>query len=207
MYKTEYHLHTAENLDLFADLLLDLCETCRPTINVMDAVVGMEGAGPSNGTPRHIGLVAASKSYTALDYVAATIVGFAPLNVPTIKRAHERNIGPKDLREITVFGEQVAPLIMSDFEKTITAPGSLVPYKVMNRLRRFIGLRPRIDPERCRNCGQCAEACPPEAMSFLKTHGPRIDYDRCIRCYCCQEMCPEGAITVSTPLMRRLLRR
>jgi formate hydrogenlyase subunit 6/NADH:ubiquinone oxidoreductase subunit I len=36
---------------------------------------------------------------------------------------------------------------------------------------------------------------------------PDIDYSTCIRCYCCQELCPEGAITVSVPLLRRLLKR
>ncbi|MGZ4904156.1 MAG: DUF362 domain-containing protein [Halobacteriota archaeon] len=207
MYKTEYHLHTAEDLDLFADLLLDVCETCRPAINVMDAIVGMEGAGPSNGTPRQIGLVAASKSSTALDYVAAKIVGFDPMNVPTIKRAYERNTGPKELHEITVFGEDVESLILRDFEKTVTAPLSRVPSSVINYAKRVIGIKPRVDTERCRKCGQCAEACPPQAISFLRSKAPRIDYDRCIRCYCCQEVCPEGAVALSTPLIRRLLRR
>lgn len=207
MYKTEYHLHTADDLDLFADLLLDVCETCRPAINIMDAIVGMEGAGPSNGNPRHIGLIAASKSYTALDYVATKIIGFDPMSVPTVKRAHERNIGPKELHEISVFGEKVAPLIIRGFEKPATAPLSGVPPTIINYVKRLIGVKPRIDTESCRKCGQCAEACPPEAISFLRKNAPRIDYDRCIRCYCCQEVCPEGAVTLSTPLIRKLLRR
>ncbi|MGZ4912384.1 MAG: DUF362 domain-containing protein [Halobacteriota archaeon] len=207
MYKTEYHLHTAEDPYLFADFLLDLCETCRPAISIMDAIVGMEGSGPSNGSPRQIGLVAASKSSTALDYVAAKIVGFDPMNVPTIKRAYERNLGPKSLDEITVHGEKVDPLILHDFKKTVTTPFARVPPTILNKTKWLIGIRPRIDVERCRKCGQCAEACPPQAISFLKNHGPRVDYDRCIRCYCCQEMCPEGAVALSTPLIRRLIKR
>ncbi len=92
--KAEYHLHTARDLNLFADLLLDLHEARKPDLNIMDAVMGMEGNGPSNGTPRKIGLIMASKSSTAIDYVAVTIAGFEPMKVPTVERAFARGIGP-----------------------------------------------------------------------------------------------------------------
>jgi uncharacterized protein (DUF362 family) len=78
LFKTEYHLHTANDINLFADLLLDIYETYPPALTLMDAIVGMEGAGPSNGKPRKIGLILSSKSCTALDYVAVTIAGFDP---------------------------------------------------------------------------------------------------------------------------------
>jgi uncharacterized protein (DUF362 family) len=87
LFKTEYHLHTANDINLFADLLLDIHETYPPALTLMDAIVGMEGAGPSNGKPRKIGLVMASKSCTALDYVAVTIAGFDPMTVPTVRLA------------------------------------------------------------------------------------------------------------------------
>jgi len=63
--KTEYHLHTARDVNLFADLLLDIHEARKPDLTIMDAVVGMEGAGPQHGSPRKIGLVLTSKSCTA----------------------------------------------------------------------------------------------------------------------------------------------
>ena len=49
--KSEYHyrLRTREWL---AELQLDLAVCLPPALNIMDAVVGMEGEGPSGGTPR-----------------------------------------------------------------------------------------------------------------------------------------------------------
>ena len=207
MFKTEFHLHTARDINLFADLLLDLHETCPPALTIMDAIVGMEGDGPSNGNPRKIGLVLASKSCTALDYVAVTIAGFDPMSVPTVKMAQERGIGPARLEDIELFGEQVEPLIMRDFEKPSTAP-TRVPQFLLNSFKRVFAVKPVVNASKCIRCAECFRDCPPKAITFTKGAGPKIDYGKCIRCYCCQELCPEGAITVSsTPMMRRLIKR
>jgi len=207
LFKTEYHLHTANDINLFADLLLDIHETYPPALTLMDAIVGMEGAGPSNGKPRKIGLVLSSKSCTALDYVAATIAGFDPMSVPTVRLAQERGVGPARLEDVRIYGERVQPLVVEDFEKTLTALLSRAPPFLINTLKRFIAAKPVIDVSNCKHCGECFRACPPNAIAFKKARVPDIDYSTCIRCYCCQELCPEGAITVSVPLLRRLLKR
>ena len=173
----------------------------------MDAIVGMEGAGPSNGKPRKIGLVLSSKSCTALDYVAVTIAGFDPMSVPTVRLAQERRVGPARLEDVRIYGERVQPLVVEDFEKTLTASLSRAPPFLINILKRFIAAKPVIDVSNCKHCGECLRACPPNAIAFKKARVPDIDYSTCIRCYCCQELCPEGAITVSVPLLRRLLKR
>lgn len=121
LFKTEYHLHTANDISLFADLLLDIHETYPPALTLMDAIVGMEGAGPSNGKPRKIGLILSSKSCTALDYVAVTIAGFDPITVPTVRLAQERGVDPARLEDVRICGERVQPLVMENFEKTLTA--------------------------------------------------------------------------------------
>jgi uncharacterized protein (DUF362 family)/NAD-dependent dihydropyrimidine dehydrogenase PreA subunit len=207
LFKTDYHLHTANDINLFADLLLDIHETYPPALTLMDAVVGMEGAGPSNGKPRKIGLVLSSKSCTALDYVAVTIAGFNPMTVPTVRLAQERGVGPARLEDVRICGERVQPLVIENFEKTLTASLSRAPPFLINTLKRFIAAKPVIGVSNCKRCGECYRACPPNAIVLKKARIPDIDYSKCIRCYCCQELCPEGAITVSAPLIRRLLRR
>jgi uncharacterized protein (DUF362 family)/NAD-dependent dihydropyrimidine dehydrogenase PreA subunit len=208
MTKMEYHLHTARDVGLFAEFLLDLHEAYRPSLSIMDAIVGMEGNGPRNGDPRKIGLILSSKSCTALDYVASAIAGFDPLSVPTVKRAYERNIGPKSLNEITVFGEKVEPLVLKDFKKPTTSGvsfrGSAFLAKSMKNLMAY---KPRINASKCKKCGECAKDCPPRAIKFTKGSVPSIDHNRCIRCYCCQELCPSNAVYVTTPLLRRIIRR
>jgi ferredoxin len=173
----------------------------------MDAVVGMEGAGPQHGSPRHIGLILASKSCTALDVVATAIAGFEPMKVPTVKKAYERGIGPSALKEVTIFGEPVEPHIMKDFKKPSTMSMDRIPPFLLNGFRRFVSGRPRINSSKCVKCGICARDCPPKAIKFSKGAVPVIDHGKCIRCYCCQELCPEGAVYVARPLVRRLLNR
>lgn len=68
-----------------------------------------------------------------------------------------------------------------------------------------------IDPQKCKECGQCAAACPYNAISDTlrpcvrscpvnaigkdKYQRSVIDYDRCISCGACMKACPFGAIT------------
>jgi uncharacterized protein (DUF362 family)/NAD-dependent dihydropyrimidine dehydrogenase PreA subunit len=204
--KTEYHLHTGRDVSLFAEMLLDVYEARPPDLYIMDAVVGMEGNGPSGGTPRNIGLIMASRSATAMDFVATTIIGMYPLSVPTVKKAFERGNGPGKLDEIKAHGESVASVTIKDFKKARTMDTSRMPPALMSILIRLGGSRPQIDKRKCKKCGICAEDCPPKAMTFIAGSVPKIDYGKCIRCYCCQELCPQNAVSVRTPLLRRLFK-
>jgi len=46
-YKSEYHLRFDDTRD-FADLLIDIYSFSKPVLTVMDAVIGMEGYGPTS---------------------------------------------------------------------------------------------------------------------------------------------------------------
>jgi formate hydrogenlyase subunit 6/NADH:ubiquinone oxidoreductase subunit I len=79
-------------------------------------------------------------------------------------------------------------------------------------IKNRITQRPVIDKVKCTHCGTCVRMCPvePKAVDWVKgdkTKPPKHNYDRCIRCYCCQETCPEGAISVVTPWIARLMGR
>jgi uncharacterized protein (DUF362 family)/Pyruvate/2-oxoacid:ferredoxin oxidoreductase delta subunit len=203
--KAEYHLHTGTDAETFSDLLLDLHSALPPTLAVMDAVLGMEGQGPSNGNPREIGLVLASDSCPALDLVACSIVGLDPAAIPTVRKAGERGIGPKDLAEVDVLGERIDDVRVPDFEKPGTMRIARLPPFVLHAAQSLLAARPEIYPGRCIMCGKCAEGCPPGAIRWAKGQVPSIRYRHCIRCYCCQELCPQGAIEVAYPWFRRVM--
>jgi Pyruvate/2-oxoacid:ferredoxin oxidoreductase delta subunit len=172
----------------------------------MDAVVGMEGDGPSNGTPRKIGLIMASKSSTALDFVACSVVSFDPMKVPTVKKAVDRQTGPRTIEEITIYGEDLEQVRIKDFKKPKTYQLSRVPPILMRTAKRVFAVKPVIMTVKCKKCGVCVKHCPPKAMSFKKGSVPAINYNQCIRCFCCQELCPEGAVDVSKPLLRKIFK-
>jgi uncharacterized protein (DUF362 family)/NAD-dependent dihydropyrimidine dehydrogenase PreA subunit len=205
--KAEYHLHTGTDAETFSDLLLDLHSALPPTLAVMDAVVGMEGQGPSNGTPREIGLVLASESCPALDYVACSVVGFDPASIPTVRKAGERGIGPKDPGDVEVLGEALEDVRISNFERPGTMLVARLPPALVSAVGYLVGARPEVRPGRCISCGKCAEGCPPGAIRWAKGQVPSIRYRHCIRCYCCQELCPQGAVEVAYPWIRRVMGR
>ncbi len=205
LLKAEYHLHTGTDAETFSELLLDLHGARPPDLAIMDAVVGMEGQGPSNGNPRDIGLILAGENCHALDLVACSIIGFDPMAVPTVRKAGERGIGPRDLGEVLVSGEPIGNVRVKDFAKPRTMMLARVPPSLVSAIGYIFGTRPSIRRGKCISCGKCAEGCPPKAIRFTKGEIPSIRYRHCIRCYCCQELCPQGAVEVAYPWIRRVM--
>lgn len=202
--KAEYHLHVGQDRERFAELLLDV-HACRPPeFAVMDAVVGMEGNGPTHGSPRHVGAILASRSCTALDYAAASLVGIDPGTIPACRLAGERGIGPSSPEEVAFVGNG-ADLVCAPFALPESQAFAGIPLPLVRVARRLFASRPVIDPASCVRCGRCAENCPPGAIAWTRGSLPAIDARACIGCFCCQELCPAGAVGVRRPLARRLV--
>lgn len=200
--KVEYHLHAGKNSDNFAELLLDLYEMLTPHLVIMDAVVAMEGAGPSHGTPRNMGLLIASASGTALDFLCTYLIGLKPLAVPTVRGAHQRGIGPGRLDEITVHGANPDAVRLLDFQQASTMRPMILSPFFSDLLSWFFAARPAIQADKCIKCGKCAQICPPKTITFQRGQVPRINYSPCLRCFCCQEVCPVGAVVVRGPRIK-----
>lgn len=123
MTKAEYHLRM-NRVEDFTEALVDICQYVKPVLSIMDGVVGMEGDGPSAGTPRKIGAILASNSPYALDVVCASLVGISPERVPTIQRAMERGLCSYSLDDIKLLGDSFDELYIDDLKLPVT--GKLV---------------------------------------------------------------------------------
>ena len=208
--KPEYHYRYPRAED-FADVLVDLCEYCRPSLCVCDAVVGMEGNGPTQGTPRHIGCIAAARSAHALDLACAALIGLRAQDVPTLAAAVRRGLCPAEASALQLAGEA----------RTLRVPG----FRTAPAQRRMhfhlagsgpagraldgivggvLTPRPVLRRSACVGCAACANICPAKAIT-MKNGRPVICRSRCIRCFCCQEFCPAGAMRVGRKLLPRLL--
>ena len=203
--KPEFHFKFPNHND-FADMLIDLNESFKPHLCICDAVTGMEGNGPTSGTPRDIGLIAASENPYKLDLVCANIIGLEKDNVPTLKRAFERGLAPSDAGQVVTEGD-INDFIIGDFEliprKSITfndAGGSIMA----GIIRKCMCSRPALLKHKCIGCGECFRICPAKAIE-MKNNLPVIDRSKCIYCFCCQEFCPKGAMQVKRPIIARLL--
>ena len=191
--KTRLH-RAARGPEHFAQAVVDVFQVRRPDLVILDAVVAMEGQGPSGGRPRPVGKVLASSSAVALDTVMAAMMGLEPRQVPMLRIAEERGLGPTDLGEIALEGPMEVvprfkiPAIGMGLGALFSRIGAtvLVPW-------------PEVKYDRCVQCGSCVQACPVEAVA-LGHRGPVIDYGRCIRCFCCHEMCRYEAMDLGRRL-------
>ena len=181
--------------DRFAEMLLDLVSYVKPALTVMDAVVGMEGNGPSGGDPRNVGLILAGVDTVAVDLVAASVVGIDPLKVLTIRAAVRRGNNTGRLADVEVLGESVENVKVPAFK--LPAKGmdmDSMPPLLRNLVVNQLVLRPWPDPKRCTRCGVCRQNCPVGAVTLDGGSPAKINQEKCIRCYCCHELCPETAI-------------
>lgn len=210
--KPEYHYRFPNHAD-FARMIVDLDCYFHAALNICDAVVGMEGNGPTMGSPRQIGALLASKNPHALDLVAASVIGLGKEDVPTLEAAFERGLIPEDVSKLSVYGSPEC-FAISDY-KNIPAHGSVEFGKHSDKffgkaVKLITGAalrsKPVVKKSECVGCRVCDNICPAKAIT-MKDGKPVIDREKCIRCFCCQEFCPKGAMKVKRTLIARLLTR
>jgi Pyruvate/2-oxoacid:ferredoxin oxidoreductase delta subunit len=171
----------------------------------MDAVVSMEGEGPANGRPIETGLILASRDPAALDWTAASIIGYKPSELPYLVDACSRGAWISGPGDIEIKGLSVEEARPARFELVpLRSGGQFVTDSLPASLRRLVRnasvARPFFDHSKCIRCGGCVNICPPKALEFAPDEKAasgkriRIDYEKCIRCYCCHEVCPADAI-------------
>ena len=208
--KPEYHFRYP-SYEAFADMLVDLDEYFKPVLSVCDAVVGMEGNGPTAGTPRAIGCIIASKDPHKLDVVAAHVIGLSSKSVPTIASAVARGLTPESVDEIDVYGDYKKYQI-SDYDNIAVRRSLQFKGTSDNIIKNIFGTiagsvlnsRPKLKGKLCIGCNKCGRICPAKAI-VIKNGKAEIDRSLCIRCFCCQEFCPVGAMKVHRTWLARLL--
>jgi uncharacterized protein (DUF362 family)/NAD-dependent dihydropyrimidine dehydrogenase PreA subunit len=188
----------------FARHVVDVYRLVRPGLHVMDAVVAMEGDGPSGGAPRRVGAILAGTDGVAVDAVATALMGYRDA-VPTVRIAAREGLGEGRLEAIDLVGEPLDAFDLSGFRLPRTAFLNLVPTFVVRALRPWIWTWPQMSKEwGCIGaaCGLCVRSCPVEAIS-MTADGPVVDRRACVECLCCHEVCPEQAVRVRLSWLAR----
>ena len=199
--KKRGHL-TAVKQEQFTELLLDLYLAVKPGLNIMDAIVGMEGKGPSSGRPKKTGLIIASNNALALDEVALKFIRALPN--PLIENAKSRAILP----DYKLVGKprKVSFKLPNSYIRFI----SYLPDAIVKPLSKLLAPLPIKKPvicyDKCTNCYTCVKVCPVKAISIEKKR-PVINYEKCISCLCCAEHCPYNAISIKQGLIVSLYNR
>jgi len=200
--KSMYHREAPLPMD-FSRLLLDIYTLAKPRLNIVDAVIGMDGNGPSSGDPKPIGMIMAGEDAVSVDSLAAHLMGMDPMKVPTNLLARRLGIGETDLNNIELLGDDFP--VIKDFRWPPTWAYSFVPSFLARHAAKLFWIRPAIDPSECINCGACVESCPTSAISSAEPT-PVFNYKLCINCLCCQEICPQHAVYRQRSLIAKMVR-
>lgn len=203
LYKTECH-SKAPRAEDFAKVVAKIHSIARPHLNILDAVVAMEGDGPSSGSLRDLGMVMASSDAVAMDSCIARLIGLEPLDIPVTREAQALGLGEADLSKIEISGDDIKTFNASGFRLPQTLPLKYVPRGIVNSIASLMKFRPVIDKDVCRRCNLCKVSCPVSAIESDE-RGYYIDYAKCIGCMCCHEVCPYRAISVKRSILAKMI--
>jgi uncharacterized protein (DUF362 family)/Pyruvate/2-oxoacid:ferredoxin oxidoreductase delta subunit len=204
--KALYHFNMSDYTN-FANALIDIFLSVKPGLSIMDAVIGMDGAGPSSGDPFKTGLVIGSENAFELDYTALKIIGADPMKVPVIRQAVKRGLCPDDISRIEVKGERLEDVRVENFKIPAIHNMRTILFYENSFLKFFAGKfksRPVFRKDICNGCQKCGKVCPAKVIGF-KNNKPEVNLEKCIRCFCCQELCPNKAILLKEPYIMKLL--
>ncbi len=210
--KPEYHYRFPRYED-FADMIVDLDEYFHPTLSIADAVVGMQGNGPTAGTPCKMGFLLASHSPHTLDMLASQLLGFDWQELPLLVSAHRRGLIPSSVEELNVVGSY-DNLYVRDFERVVkrrslefSGDGKNIFKRIGSKIAgAVLRTRPVLEKDMCVGCGVCKNICPAKAI-IIKEGKAKINRKECIRCFCCQEFCPKSALKVKRTFLAELFHR
>lgn len=193
--KQRVDVHLIGRYWALSEAIVDCYAARVPELHLMDAVQVMEGMGPTQGTPRDLGLLAASTDGVALDAIVEQLMGFEPGEVATTVAAGNLGLGERRLEEIEVTGAAVADMAIKVQPSPVVRAEMLGPF--MPLLRWMVQARPAVVQKDCRACGACKGICPAGAVTIEDY--AIIDCNKCLECFCCQEACPFDAIQVRRP--------
>lgn len=98
-FKGKYHARG------ISKVIVDINTVLKPALTVIDGFVGMEGKGPTDGTPVKMDLIIAGKDVVATDATAARIMGFEPMEISHIRTAAQKGLGNID--DIEILGSKL----------------------------------------------------------------------------------------------------
>jgi len=148
----------------FAELLIDIYQIRIPDLNIMDAIIGMEGVGPTNGKIRIINKVISSDNGISLDSVMAAMMGLKPDTIELLQVAKERNLGETDISNIIIDGELK---VISGFKTPNNGILQIIRKMAVPHVFNFASVKPIVNHNKCRICKRLNAEYAKDALKFV----------------------------------------
>jgi len=207
--------------------IVNINRALKPALHIVDALVSMEGLGPTRGTPIRTGTIFMGDDPYAIDLACARFAGFPAEKVRPLASARAKGIITKEHDDAAAalkmdYTFMFKPPVAGPIATFIHSPKRQKYFLAIRNTRFFdkvcstklagkvlyaTGLRQdvfiddemaimgiKIDPDKCTDCGRCAEYCP-TGVPLPSTREPHTN-ERCIGCLYCFCVCPERAISV-----------
>jgi uncharacterized protein (DUF362 family) len=107
--------------------ILDINSTVRPDFAIVDSIIGMEGNGPIQGTPKPSGVLIMGDDPVAVDATCARVMGLVPERIDYLAQAGALlgHLQPDKIRQL---GESVASVttpfaVLPTFQKLVAVNG------------------------------------------------------------------------------------
>ncbi len=179
----------------FTQMLTDLNNCVKPRLYVMDAIVGMEGNGPANGTPRHMGMIIISDDPVAMDSVCVGLMGLDYKTILSVMTGAKCGLGIADHDKINLCLIEDAPKNNKETTSNVqgNAPSSIQRTVIWDVASKMIPLLALRDFQNAMDGGS--------ALTFASTflgplvkkailNRPVIVHENCTKCKLCVRVCP-----------------
>lgn len=208
--KFELHARFPDIKD-FVAMLNDLHTALPVVLNVCDGIRGMEGNGPTAGTPRDFGFAVVGRDALSCDVISARLLGLGPALIPQLADGGARGLCDLSLgwEATNLTADEWAAVSVDDTVLPDSHPRGKVSLiaRIQNmgggRVIKLFRPRPKADRKKCMGCGKCSEYCPVKTIE-MKNGKPKIHRKDCIACFCCQELCPFKAMYIKTNRILKL---
>jgi uncharacterized protein (DUF362 family) len=102
--KNELHWRGVENS------IVDIGLTRTPDLEIVDGIIGMEGDGPLNGTPKPLGAIIMGADPLAVDATCCRLMMLDPKRVGHLVMGYQKKLGLLNQNEIELIGERIEKL-------------------------------------------------------------------------------------------------
>ena len=163
--KARFHLRMQKHID-FAHVMVDLYQTIKPTLNIIDGITAMEGQGPMSGDVVDAKIIIASSDGFAADLIMADKMGLDAEAMPIAAAGIEEKRIVR-LKDIKVVGDGKDGQF--HFAKPHTYKSmqdTYVPKFILKLGQNQLTSKPVIN-KNCVACGRCSHHCPPKAITII----------------------------------------